>query len=196
MGMPAREHRRWTRAEVLALIEANPLHSPRYELVDGELLVTPSPTGSHQWAVRELFVELNRYLERSGGGVVFSAPFDVELESGSVTQPDLFVVPMDEANRLRSEMPVHDLLLAVELTSPGSNRQDRGAKRYLYQRTVPEYWIVDVDACLVERWLPNDDRPEILLKSLMWQPRGVEISFELELEPFFARVYGETGWHS
>jgi Uma2 family endonuclease len=191
MAMPAPARRTWTRAEVLALIEANPLHSPRYELVDGELLVTPSPTGSHQWAVRELFVSLNDYVQKAGIGVVFFSPFDVELELETVTQPDLFVVRMEEAIRLHAETPARDLFLAVEVLSPSSGRYDRGRKRSLYQRTIPEYWIVDLESRLVERWLPNNDRPEILLKTLTWQPAGTELGFELELEPFFARVLGE-----
>ena len=191
MAMPAPARRTWTRAEVLALIDANPLHSPRYELVDGELLVTPSPTGSHQWAVRELFVSLNEFVQKAGIGVVFFSPFDVELEPETVTQPDLFVVRMDEAIRLRAEMPARDLFLAVEVLSPSSGRYDRGRKRSLYQRTIPEYWIVDLGSRLVERWLPNDDRPEILLKTLTWQPASAEFVFELELEPFFARVLGD-----
>src|SRR5437763_16791937 len=53
MGMSA-TLRRWRREEVLALIDQTPLHSPRYELVDGELLVTPSPGGLHQIALLAL----------------------------------------------------------------------------------------------------------------------------------------------
>jgi Uma2 family endonuclease len=191
MAMPASARRRWTRAEVIALIDANPFKTPRYELVDGELLVTPSPGSAHQAAVRELMVELSLYLRVTPVGEVFDSPFDVEVERETLTQPDVFVVPRNEGKRLRSEMPARALLLAIEVISPSSGRHDRGPKRALYQRHVPEYWIVDLDARLVERWRPNDDRPEILYGRVSWQPEGAETPFVLDLDPFFARVFGE-----
>jgi Uma2 family endonuclease len=191
MGMPAPERRTWTRAEVVALIDANPLLTPRYELVDGELLVTPSPRGPHQFAVAELHIALHVYLKRVGLGAVLVSPFDVELEPGTLTQPDIFVVARDEATRLRHEMPARNLLLAVEVISPGSARHDRVRKRALYQRTVPEYWIVDLDARIVERWRPGDERPEMLEATLEWRPAGADQRFVLELREFFDAVLGE-----
>ena len=74
---------------------------------------------------------------------------------------------------------------AVEVISPGSARGDRGPKRELYQRHVPEYWIVDLDAALIERWRPGDERPEILRESLEWKPAGASSAFVLELPAFF-----------
>jgi Uma2 family endonuclease len=191
MDMPAPERRTWTRAEVVALIDANPLLTPRYELVDGELLVTPSPRGPHQVAVGELYSALSAYLKRIGAGVVYVSPFDVELEPGTLTQPDVFVTPPAEATRLRREMPARSLLLAVEVISPGSARHDRVRKRALYQRTVPEYWIVDLDARIVERWRPGDERPEMLEATLEWRPAGTDERFVVELTEFFDTVLGE-----
>jgi Uma2 family endonuclease len=189
--MPAFEYQPWTRAEVVALIDANPLHSPRYELVDGELLVTPSPVGIHQRAVSELHLALGPYLKRTHVGVVFTSPFDVELERGTLTQPDMFVVPPDESRRLVTEMPAKSLLLAVEVVSPSSNRYDRGRKRALYQRTVPEYWLVDLDARIVERWRTGDEEPQVVRSMLEWQPAGAHMPFTLDLGDLFARVFGE-----
>jgi Uma2 family endonuclease len=190
MGMPAAIRRRWTRDEVLALIEANPLHTPRYELVDGELIVTPSPNAAHQRAVLELAVALRAWLLETGVGQVYVSPFDVELESGTTVGPDVFVVPPGEAERLRTQMPARRLLLAVEVISPGSARGDRGTKRELYQRHVGSYWIVDVDAELVEQWRPGDDRPEILRAALRWHPSGASAPFTLDLSSYFAGIRG------
>ena len=65
------------------------------------------------------------------------------------------------------------LLLAVEILSPSTARADRQRKRAIYQSEgVPEYWIVDVDARLAERWRPGDERPKILATTLEWQPRA------------------------
>jgi Uma2 family endonuclease len=192
MGMPATVRRRWTLAEVRALVDANPSPTPRYELVDGELLVTSSPLGPHQTAVRELVIELGIYLRQSPVAEVLDSPFDVELEPETIVQPDVFVVPPDEGKRLETEMPARRLLLAVEVISPTSALGDRGPKRELYQRHVPEYWIVDLDAAIVERWRPGDERPEILRDRIEWQPAEASFSFVLELPAYFARATGRS----
>ena len=192
MGMPAVQGRRWTAREVRQLIAEQELLTPRYELVDGELLVTPSPPRAHQTAVLLLAVALHEYLEREPVGRVLPSPSDVELEPEDVRQPDLFVLPLDEWRRLiRDEFPARSLMLAIEVLSPSSGRYDRVTKRRGYQRHVSEYWIVDMDARLVERWRPGDDRPEILTDSLEWRPDGASTSFTLSLTEFFARVFSE-----
>ena len=190
MGMPAAVRRRWTLAEVRALTDANPSYTPRYELVDGELLVTPAPGALHQAAALELAVALRAYLRETGIGEVFMSPFDVELRPDTLVQPDAFVVPPAEAKRIRTESPARTLLLAAEIISPGSARGDRGSKRPLYQRHVPEYWIVDVDAELFERWLSGDERPEILRGTIDWHPAGAAVPLALNLPAYFARVHG------
>jgi Uma2 family endonuclease len=192
MAMPAEIRPRWTAREVRELIAASPLATPRYELVDGELLVTPSPGPQHQRAVGLLLVALNEYLERERVGVVVLSPSDIELEPEFLTQPDIFVVPTTEWRRaLREGFPVYELALAVEILSPSSGRHDRVRKRPLYQRHVPEYWIFDLEARLVERWTPKDDRPEVLTDSLEWRPAGGAELFRLALAPFFAATFGE-----
>ena len=192
MGMPAVEYRRWTAAEVRALIDANPLQTPRYELVDGELLVTPSPGPQHQGVVTELLVALYAYLARERIGKVFSSPSGVELAPELMVQPDVFAIPWQEWRRVLAEgNPVRKLLLAIEVLSPSSGRHDRVTKRPHYQRNVPEYWIVDLDARVVERWRPGDTRPEIIDGTLVWHPAGATTPFELPLGPMFAKATGE-----
>ena len=81
------------------------------------------------------------------------------------------------------------LLLVIEVTSPSTARQDRQLKRRRYQRAgVPEYWIVDLDARIVERWRPQDERPEILDEQLTWQPQPGAAPLEIDLVSLFARV--------
>lgn len=191
--MPVRTSRRWTAREVRGLIAAQPLATPRYELVDGELLVTPSPAPRHQLAVGELLVALSTFLDRERVGRALSSPSDVELEAEDVRQPDVLVIPTAELRRvLRDGNPVGKLLLAVEVVSPASARHDRLTKRRGYQRHVPEYWIVDVDARIVERWRPGDTRPEILDERLSWLPAGAATALEIDLASFFRRVHGEA----
>ena len=190
MAMPSVK-RRWTAREVRRLIEESPLATPRYELVDGELLVTPSPSWAHQTAVSRLLAALIEYLDRQPVGRASTSPFDVELAPESLVQPDVFVIPTHEVRRLLIEMPARELLLAVEVLSPSSGRYDRVTKRPHYQRHVPEYWIVDLDARLFERWRPGDERPEILTETLEWTPAGASEPFTLDLIRFFALVFDE-----
>ena len=191
MGMPAVEQF-WTAREVRALIEESPLASPRYELVDGELLVTPSPGFPHQRAVMRLLFALVSYLQHEPVAEALTSPFDVELEPESITQPDIFVLAPGEARRLQAEgLPAFSLLLTVEVLSPSSSRHDRVRKRPLYQRNVPEYWIIDLDARVIERWRTGEDRPEIIDSSLEWMPAGAGEPFVLDVERFFAEVLAE-----
>ncbi len=187
MAMPA-VYRRWTAKQVRKLVDANPLHSPRYELVDGELLVTPAPRLVHQEAVAVLLLRLRAYLTSERVGHALASPSDVELEPEFLSQPDIFVMPLDDWRRVHLERIVRSLLLAVEVLSPSSAGHDRVKKRPAYQRNVPEYWIVDLDARLVERWRPSDDRPEILTHRLEWSPPGARVPLDVDLTAFFTEV--------
>jgi len=187
MVMPAVK-RRWTASEVRDLIAASPLATPRYELVDGELLVTPAPRLLHQEAVTLLLMLLRTYLDAEPAGHALPSPSDVELEPEFLSQPDVFVMPREEWQRARLERVVRRLILAVEVLSPSSAGHDRVRKRPVYQRNVPEYWIVDLDARLVERWRPADDRPEILTRTLEWSPPGARTSLAIDLAAYFGKV--------
>src|SRR3954454_4401934 len=113
MAMPAEVGRRWTAREGRELIAAAPLATPRYELVDGDLLVTPGRSLFHQRAIVELVLRLGAYLRTERVGHVITSPSDVELEPEFITQPDIFVIPTAEWRRVAADgLPVRDLLLA------------------------------------------------------------------------------------
>ncbi len=193
MGMPAYA-RRWTAAEVRELtVETR--HWPRYELIDGELLVTPAPRPVHQIAVSELLRRLADYVDAERIGMTLTSPADLELEAGTVTQPDVFVVPSAysrDDSPLREWSQVRGLLLAVEIVSPNSVHYDRVTKRTFFQRVgVPEYWVVDLDARAVERWRPEERAPEVLRERLEWRPAGSAAPLLLDLTALFAKVCGE-----
>ncbi len=186
MGMPAKITA-WT-AE---LARALPDDGKRYEVLDGELFVTPAPSAPHQRAVGRLFAMLDAYVREYGLGEVFLSPADIEFGPGRLVQPDLFVVPATPSGRLRSWRDITSLLLAVEVKSPTTARVDHGRKRVIYQsERVGEYWIVDLDASFVDRWLPTDERPEVLAELLTWQPRSDVEALAIDLPAFFADVLG------
>jgi len=190
MAMRA-SNRRWTAREVRQLIADSPLATPRYELVDGDLLVTQSPTWPHQRAVQILVREISTYLRAEPIGHVGESPFDVEPEPELIVQPDVFVLPIAESRRLLAEMPARELLLAAEIISPSSSRHDRVTKRPAYQRHVPDYWVVDLDARLIERWTPRDERPSLITETLVWQPAAASTALQLDLRTYFAEIFLE-----
>lgn len=109
-----------------------------------------------------------------------------------MVQPDVFVVPLIEGRKPASWEETGRLLLVAEILSPSTARADRHVKRRLYQRErVPEYWIVDVDARLVERWRPDDERPEILAERIEWQPDQKHPPLVIDLPAYFRDVTGE-----
>ncbi|HEU4631343.1 MAG TPA: Uma2 family endonuclease [Gemmatimonadaceae bacterium] len=187
----------WTPDEVRELQdESRPW--PRYELIDGELHVTPAPRPVHQVAAVELLLRIAPYVKVHGLGRALLSPADIALDQRSVLQPDVFVVPRGQLGSSGGPEPtwreVTGLLLAVEVVSPSSARRDHGVKRRYYQRHgVPEYWIVDLDARLVERWRPADERPEILSEALAWQPRTELAPLTLDMSALFEEVHEEAG---
>jgi Uma2 family endonuclease len=174
----------WTPNDVRAL-QREERTWPRYELVDGELLVTPAPNVAHQRIAGTLFLLLRSYTDRHRLGETLFSPADIALDARSVLQPDLFVVPADVT--FGSWPEISALLLAVEVLSPSSARHDRIIKRRFFQRhRVAEYWIVDTDARIVERWQPDDARPEIISDVLAWQPSATAPALAIELDALFA----------
>jgi Uma2 family endonuclease len=186
MAMPATTH--WTADMVRAL----PDDGKRYEVIDGELFVTSSPTLRHQEAVLEMASRLGAYLKAHPIGRVLVSPADVTFPDGSLTQPDVFVAPLLLGHRPSEWKEVKSLVLAVEVLSPSTARADRRVKLRLYQRQqVPEYWIVDVDARLIERWRLDDQRPEIVADQLEWQPDVAHPPLVIDLPAYFRDVTGE-----
>jgi Uma2 family endonuclease len=178
--------RSWTREMVLAL----PDDGNRYELLDGAVLVTPAPTWRHQAAAAAVFRRIDPYVRATRVGVAGFAPADLALEGEQIAQPDVFVVPLrpdGQPPRVWEEIRIP--LLVVEILSPSTAHKDRMVKRRRYQRTgVAEYWVVDLDSRLVERWRPGDERPEILDRELSWQPDPAHPALIVDLAELFQEV--------
>jgi Uma2 family endonuclease len=184
---PDQTRRNWIVEELHAL----PDDGNRYEIVDGELLVTPAPSLLHQYTIVELLPLLLVYARAHDMKCVVS-PADVIFSQRRAVQPDLFVLPLVDGRQPVRFTDVGRLHLAVEVISPSSVRADRYVKRRLYQsEAVDEYWIVEPETRCVERWRPSDEEPEVLVESLVWTPReGVE-PLVIDLAAMFRRVHGE-----
>lgn len=123
-------------------LDRMPVDGNRYELIDGEIVVSAAPVPPHQIAATRLIVTLAAacpaHLE------VSHAPFDVVLGPHTVVQPDVLVLdPADLDSRGLTGPP----LLAVEVLSPSTRRRDLGIKKRAYEQAgIAAYWVVDPEA--------------------------------------------------
>ena len=162
--------------------------APRCETVHGELLVTPAPGLWHQEVVGRLYVALRDYLTRQPVGHVFASPSDISWGPDTLVQPDVFVVPIEQARTL-TWSKVTTLLLAIEVLNPNSARADRFTKRHRYQELgVPLYWVIDTDDRSAELWTRVDLFPRAEKEVLVWRPNGAGDAFEIELEKLFRPI--------
>jgi Uma2 family endonuclease len=170
------------------MVRALPEDGKRYEVVHGELLVTPAPRLSHQELVGRLFVALRAYLIREPVGHALTSPADISWAPDTLVQPDVFVAPLDQVRTLQWT-GIRHLLLAVEVLSPSSARADRFTKRRWYQEAgVPLYWLVDGDAQAVEAWVPTARFPVVERERLLWEPAEAAQPFVLELAELFKPI--------
>ena len=174
----------YTRDMVLAM----PDDGNRYETVHGELLVSPAPRLWHQEIVFRLASLLTEYLTEVPSLHVFGLPADISWGPDILVQPDVFVVPTEEARTL-DWSSVQSLQLAVEVLSPSTTRHDRFTKRRLYQEVgIPVYWIVDADGHYVEVWTPETLFPTVERDQVTWELTGAARPFTLQLNELFRPI--------
>ncbi|HEY1975977.1 MAG TPA: Uma2 family endonuclease [Candidatus Baltobacteraceae bacterium] len=132
-------------------LERFPEDHVRRELIEGELLVSPSAVPAHQFVVGEIFVRLHEYAARHGA-VAFCAEVDVVFGDRDVTAPDLTYIGSERREIIGEKAILGAPSLLVEVISPSSASADRVRKRALYARYgVCEYWIVDIARKTIER---------------------------------------------
>jgi len=163
----------------------------RHELLGGVHVVALTPWYSHQRMVGALYLTLGNALSGRSDLELLLGPAELVLAPDTLVQPDLFAVRRrpDAAPRSWADLDVP--ILVIEVSSPDTAQRDRGAKREIYQRVgVEQYWIVDLDACLIERWRPGAAEPEVLEQTLDWQPDEASPPFVISLPGFFDSVLG------
>ncbi len=132
--------RRWTSDEVQSL----PSDGHRYEVIGGELCVSPSPGFEHQWCLHQLAVEIELHLRRTEHGICVAAPLGVFLSGDTYVEPDLVVVRRERMAILSPRGLTAAPDLVVEAISPRTKAWDLGAKQRLYEACgVRESWVLD-----------------------------------------------------
>ena len=129
----------------------------RYQLLDGELILAPSPTTRHQTILLRLSRILHDAVNSTQLGQVWVAPLDVILSDHDVVQPDLLFVSNARENIVTEANVQGAPDLVVEILSPATAQHDREYKRTLYSRHgVREYWLVDPEEDVVEVWTESE----------------------------------------
>jgi Uma2 family endonuclease len=131
---------------------------PYYQVIEGDLVMSPSPNTFHQELAGNIYSSIRRYLDQHSLGTVFVAPLDIFLGDVDVYQPDVMFV----SNERRSIITDHGLEgapnLVVEILSPAAARVDKGAKRKVYARSgVQELWLLDPEAKTVAVYRLDQD---------------------------------------
>ncbi len=167
------------------MVRALPDDGNRYELVHGELLVSPSPRPAHQAVLTELLLAVGGFCKAHGCGQVMVSPADISWSDDTLVQPDLFVITPKQA-RPREWSTVRTLDLVVEILSPSTAKQDRFQKRKLYQlQGVHTLWLVDINAKQVEVWTPEAAFPKVETERVTWTPPAGGATLVIELATLF-----------
>jgi Uma2 family endonuclease len=122
----------------------------RYEIIEGELYLSPAPNLKHQWTATQLTAVLVNHVGEHGLGHVYAAPSDVFLAINSIVQPDLLFVSRERLHILTEPNVRGAPDLVVEVISPSSMKTDQETKRALYEKYgVKHYWVFEPS----ERWV-------------------------------------------
>lgn len=156
----------------------------RYEVIGGDLYVSPSPTSMHQTISRRLMYRLMTVLEQTGHAVVFNAPMDLILGDTTIVQPDLIIVSASRKHII-SERGIEGVPdVVVEILSPSTRANDVILKRGAYARCgIPEYWVVDPETSRVEVLRLGEADYELVMRydraSTLLSPAFAEVQIDL-----------------
>jgi Uma2 family endonuclease len=173
--------RPWTYADLADL----PDDGNRYEILQGELIVSPSPSGRHQIVLGRLHAALYEAVRTSKFGTVFTAPFDVKFSDRNVVEPDLFVISVEQYSQYSDRNFDGAPAFVVEVVSPSSVQTDRQRKAALYmEHGVNEYWIVEPDQKRILVHIPGEQGPRMVLDGAL--ESVVVPAFSVQLSDMFA----------
>jgi Uma2 family endonuclease len=121
-----------------------PAGPPFFQLVDGHLVMSPSPSPDHQNIILNLAVLLRVHLITSQtGGAIFVSPIDVYLSEDNVFEPDLVYLAAQNAHFVQQNGIQGAPDLVVEVLSPSTGKYDKNEKREAYEKAgVKQLWLI------------------------------------------------------
>jgi len=175
--------KRWTLAELHRL----PDDGNKYELVRGELFVTPPPSPDHETIASLLTRLLDPYVREHRLGLIYHPRAVVRVKRSEV-EPDLSVRRQAPAATSWAAAPLP--LLIVEILSPSTWRRDQVQKRQLYMDAgIAEYWLVDEEDRTFR--IARPDHEDIIVKTrFVWRPAGVKRGLTIDVRGLFREALG------
>ncbi len=165
-----------------------PEDSGAYELIEGELVMSPSPQVMHQKVVKSIFRKLDEYVERENLGIVLFAPLDVVLSDLNICQPDIIFISRENKEIITEKNIQGAPDLIIEILSPSTTYRDLFDKKELYAKFgVNEYWIADPK----RRWIETYSLQDNTYKQIQRSEKSGKITsavvkgFEIKLEAVF-----------
>jgi Uma2 family endonuclease len=161
----------------------------KYEIIEGELIMSPAPYTIHQEVMLNIAVELVNFVRKTKIGKIYVAPTDVVISDINVVQPDILFITSEKLQIITAKniKGVPDLI--IEIISPATGYYDLSGKKDLYEKFgIQEYWIVDPMKQRVEIYLNFERRFELHQRL---EQRGIVKSiilngFQLNLDTIFA----------
>ncbi len=133
---------------------ALPNDGKKYEIIEGELIMTPSPISEHQIISRNIVLILGTYVSKNKLGEVLYAPIDVVLSMTDVVQPDIVFISSERTGIITKKNIIAAPDLVIEILSESTETLDRVTKKNLYEHYgVREYWIVNPTAKTIEQYI-------------------------------------------
>lgn len=183
---------KWTVEDFFALPETNSI----VELSHGRLTVRPSPDDVHQTAVEELFYALKTFVDAHKLGRARVAPFDVQLSSEVIRQPDVFFIQKDHLSRIQGHVLRGAPDWVAEVISPGTRKADEVEKLGEYAVAgIPEYWLLDSKGVTIRVYVLPEGSSEYVLHATHKAgeiARSITlIGFEIAVDKIFPQQSGE-----
>jgi len=144
----------YTYADYCKLPEGTP-----YQLIGGELVLTPAPSTYHQIISMKLEFQMVAFVTRQNLGIVLHAPVNVYLGETETYQPDIIFIARERMKIIEPQRINGAPDLVVEILSPATAYYDLRKKFKVYERCgVREYWIVDPEEKSVQVFVPRDGK--------------------------------------
>ncbi len=135
-----------------------------YQLIEGELIMTPAPSPKHQIISGNLFKSTSKFVDEKGIGIVLYSPIDVYLGEDNAYQPDIVFISKERKEIVKEDGIYGAPDLVVEILSPSTAYYDMRKKFRIYEKhSVKEYWIVDPEMRSIEIY--DNEKGHFVLKS-------------------------------
>lgn len=137
-----------------------------YQLIEGELVMTPAPNPGHQIISSKLFKKLSDFVDRTGCGIVLYSPVDVYLDDENAFQPDIIFISKERLAILKNDGIYGPPEVVIEILSPSTAHYDLKEKFRVYERSgVKEYWLVDPELNSVEIYSNEKEQLSLIARA-------------------------------